>query len=321
MPEHHIIAAGSLLGVAINREKYSFPVGKVDELNMYPFDFEEFLWALNKENLAEQIREHYQSNQPLNQALHEVALEIYKQYQIIGGMPAAISAFIRTDSYLEVQRIQAQILNEYIIDMVKYSDPSTSIKIRACYDSIPTQLAKENTKFQYKVVRRGGTATIFGEAIEWLVYAGVVLKCRRIEHGLIPINAYIDLSSFKLYMGDIGLLTIHSKLPLELILSPLEADNTFLGSMAENYVAQEFASKNYDLFYWQSKGIAEVDFILQKEGKPIPIEVKKGRRNRSRSLGEFVKKYDSPYSIRISKKNFGFDNQIKSLPLYAVFCI
>lgn len=320
-PDQHVIAAGSLLGVAINRHKYSFPVGKVNELNMYPLDFEEFLWAMNREKLTEEIKKHFAGNEAMSEALHKVALELYKQYLIMGGMPAAVTTFIETESYIKVQNVQNDISNEFIADMSKYADPATSVKIRACYNSIPAQLAKENTKFQYKIVQRGGTATIFGEAIEWLQFAGIVLKCQRLDHGYIPIRAYADLINFKLYMGDVGMLTLSSKTPLQTILSPVNMHNTFLGAMTENYVAQVFASKGYDLFYWQSDGKAEVDFILQKEDAVIPVEVKKGQRNQSRSLGVFAEKYQSPYSIRISGKNFGFENRIKSVPLYAAFCI
>jgi len=320
-PEYHVVAAGSLLGVAINRQKYSFPVGKVDQMHMSPLDFEEFLWAMNHEKLVEEIKTHYVENKPMPTALHNTAMDLYRTYFIVGGMPAAIVNFIETDSFVKVQTIQNNILNEYIADMAKYADSTTSVKIRACYQSIPTQLAKENAKFQYKVVQRGGTATIFGEAIEWLVYAGIVLKCQRLEHGYIPINAYVDLPNFKLYMGDIGILTLRSEMPLQTILSSIEIDNTFFGAMTENYVAQAFATKGYNLSYWQSEGIAEVDFVLQIDGAVVPIEVKKGNRTRSRSLSLFVEKYKSPYAIRISKKNFGFENNIKSVPLYAVFCI
>jgi predicted AAA+ superfamily ATPase len=320
-PEHHVVAAGSLLGVAINRRNYSFPVGKVNELNMYPLDFEEFLWAMNKEKLAEEIKSHYAGNEAMPIALHETALDLYRQYTIVGGMPAAVVNFVETESFIKTQPIQNNILNEYIADMAKYADPATGIKIRACYNSIPAQLAKENTKFQYKVVQRGGTATLFGEAIEWLIFAGIVLKCQRLEHGYIPVNAYVDLINFKLYMADIGVLTLRSKIPLQTILSPIETDNTFLGAMTENYVAQAFVNKGYDLLYWQSDGKAEVDFILQIDDTVIPVEVKKGYRNRSKSLGVFMEKYKSPYAIRISKKNFGFENGIKSVPLYAVFCM
>jgi len=320
-PEYYIVAAGSLLGVAINREKYSFPVGKVNEFYMFPLDFEEFLWALGYEKLTEEIKNHYKNNEAMPEALHNVALDLYQKYFIVGGMPAAVKTFIKTDSFLKVQIIQNNILNEYVADMAKYADKATSIKIRACYDSIPAQLAKENTKFQYKIVQRGGTATIFGEAIEWLSLAHITLKCQRLEHGFIPINAYMDLINFKLYMGDIGVLTLRSEIPLQTILSTIETDSTFLGAMTENYVAQCFKAKNYRLSYWQSEGKAEVDFVLQLDGRVVPIEVKKGRRNRAKSLGVFMEKYKSEYAIRISKKNFGFANNIKSVPLYAVFCI
>jgi len=319
--EYYIVAAGSLLGVATNREKYSFPVGKVNEFFLYPLDFEEFLWALDYDKLAEEIKNHYANNEAMPEALHNVALELYQKYFIIGGMPAAVISFIKTDSYLKVQVIQNDILNEYIADMAKYADTTTSVKIRACYDSIPAQLAKENAKFQYKIVQRGGTATIFGEAIEWLNLANITLKCQRLEHGFIPINAYMDLINFKLYMGDIGILTLRSEIPLQTILSTIETDSTFIGAMTENYVAQCFKTKNYRLAYWQSEGKAEVDFVLQLDGKVVPVEVKKGRRNRAKSLSVFMEKYNSEYAIRISKKNFGFENNIKSVPLYAVFCI
>ena len=319
--EYHIVSAGSLLGVAVNRSKFSFPVGKVDEMAMFPLDFEEFLWAMGYDKLAEDIKNCYANNEAMNLGLHDLALNIYQKYFIVGGMPEAVKTFIETNSYIKTQNIQNKILNEYIADMAKYADTSTSVKIRACYDSIPAQLAKENAKFQYKVVQRGGTATIFGEAIEWLNLAGITLKCQRLEHGFIPINAYMDLINFKLYMGDIGILTLRSEIPLQTILSPIETDNTFLGAMTENYAAQCFKAKNYRLAYWQSEGKAEVDFVLQLDGKVVPIEVKKGRRNRAKSLGVFMEKYNSEYAIRISKKNFGFENKIKSVPLYAVFCI
>lgn len=320
-PEYHVVAAGSLLGVALNRKKYSFPVGKVDEMNMFPLDFEEFLWAMNRQQLAEEIKSHYSINKPMPEPLHQAALELYQKYFIIGGMPAAIASFISTESYIKVQTVQNNIFNEYIADMAKYADASTSIKIRACYNSIPAQLAKENSKFQYKIVQRGGTANIFGESIEWLIFAGIALKCQRLEHGQIPINVYVDLINFKLYFGDIGILTLRSEMPLQTILSTIEEENTFLGAMTENYVAQVLTAKGYKLLYWQSEGKAEVDFVIQIEGSVVPIEVKKGYRTRSRSLSVFISKYKTDYSIRISKKNFGFENNIKSVPLYAAFCI
>ena len=320
-PQYHVVSAGSLLGIAINREKYSFPVGKVDEMNMYPFDFEEFLWALGREKLGLTIREHYEKLAPLPEAIHNLALELYNHYCIVGGMPEVIADFIKNNSFLTIRNPQAKILNEYIADMAKYADYATSVKIRACYESIPVQLAKENRKFQYKTVQKGGTATIFGVAIDWLQQAGIVLKCQKIEHGFIPIKAYQYFPDFKLYMSDTGMLTMLSGFPLQMILNSIETNNTFMGAIAENYVAQALAAKSIPLHYWKSEERAEIDFVFQDNVDVIPVEVKKGLRTRSGSMSLFAKKYNSPYLIRISQKNFGFENNIKSVPLYAVFCI
>jgi predicted AAA+ superfamily ATPase len=196
-PQYHVIAAGSLLGLALNREKYSFPVGKLDEINMYPLDFEEFLWAMDKEMLAEEIKNHFVELQPLPETLHRQALDLYNHYCIIGGMPAVIAKFKETQSFLAIKDVQGRILNEYVADMAKYAAPATSVKIRSCYTSIPTQLAKENKKFQYKIVQKGGTASIFGESIGWLLLAGIALKNQRLEHGFMPLKAYQDFSDFK----------------------------------------------------------------------------------------------------------------------------
>ena len=282
-------------------------------------DFEEFLWASGKENLAELIRKHYESNEPLD--VHSIAVDFYNQYLIVGGMPAAVKEFINTNSFMAVADIQNRILNEYIADMAKYAEPSTSIKIRTCYESIPAQLAKENHKFQYSVVQKGGSATIFGESIEWLKYAGVVLKCQKTTRGVMPVKVYIDLSDFKLYMSDVGMLTMQAGIVAQVILSPLEIENTFLGAIAENYVAQAFAANLTPLLYWKNDNTAEIDFVIQKGVDVIPVEVKAGVRVRSKSMNIFMTKYKSPYAIRLSKKNFGFENKIKSVPLYAAFCI
>ena len=320
-PEYHVAAAGSLLGVAVNREKYSFPVGKVNELYMFPLDFEKFLWALGYEKLAEDIKHHYESNEPMSTALHRLALELYKKYLVVGGMPAVVKNFVETESFLSSQIIQNDIFNEYTADMSKYANAITSVKIRACYNSVPAQLAKENRKFQYKIVQKGGTATIFGESIEWLNFAGTVLKCQKITEGNIPIAVYAYFPDFKLYMSDVGLLTLKSRLPAELLIAENNEDNNFMGAVTENYVAQAFTANKISLFYWKNDNTAEVDFVLQKGVDVIPVEVKRGVNTRSKSMNIFAKQYKCPYSIRISQKNFGFENDIKSVPLYAVFCI
>lgn len=318
-PEYHIVAAGSLLGVAINQQRYSFPVGKVETITLYPMDFEEFLWAQGKDILCEEIRAAYDRMEPLPDALHQEAIELYREYLLIGGMPACINAFLSSGSFLDVPLVQNEILDNYIADMAKYASNTDSVKIRACYNSIPAQLAKDNKKFQYKVVQKGGSATLFGASIEWLNLAGVVLKCQRINQAYEPIAVYADLSAFKLYMGDVGLLTMKSGISQQTVLTG--EGNTFMGAVTENYVAQQLAAKGYDLYYWESRSTAELDFVLQKDNQIIGIEVKKGEHIRSRSLSVFVSSYKPTHSIRLSLKNFGEKDGLKSVPLYAAFCI
>ena len=315
-PEYHIAAAGSLLGVAINRQHYSFPVGKVETLTL---DFEEYLGARSQKLLSEEIRRAYEKMEPLPDALHQKAIELYREYLLIGGMPACINAFLKSGSFLDVPLVQNEILDNYIADMAKYASNTDSVKIRACYNSIPAQLAKDNKKFQYKVVQKGGSAALFGASIEWLNLAGVVLKCQRINQAIEPIAVYTDLSAFKLYMGDVGLLTMKSGLSQQTVLSG--EGNTFMGAVTENYVAQQLAAKGYDLYYWESSSTAELDFVLQKGNQIVGVEVKKGEHVRSRSLSVFVDSYKPAYSVRLSLKNFGEKDGLKSVPLYAAFCV
>ena len=318
-PEYHVAAAGSLLGVAIHREKYSFPVGKVETCTLFPFDFEEYLLARNKGYLAEEIRHAYKAMEPLPEPLHAEATELYREYLVIGGMPASIGVYLRDNGFLNVPDVQGEIVNHYVADMAKYADNTESVRIRACFQSIPAQLAKENKKFQYKVVQRGGSAALFGSAIEWLACAGVVMKCQRVQNAMEPLSVYADLASFKLYMGDVGLLSVQSGLSQVTVLSG--AENTFMGAVTENYVAQQFAAKGYPLYYWANTGTAELDFLLQRGSDVIGVEVKKGEHTKSRSLSVFVNEYKPDYSIRLSLKNFGESNGVKAIPLYAAFCV
>lgn len=320
-PDYHVVAAGSLLGVAINREKFSFPVGKVDELNMYPLDFEEFLWAVGKKGLANFIRHHYQTNEPLDEALHQEAVMWYRKYLITGGMPAVVAEYVDSQHFNNVSEIQHRILNEYVADMAKYADSRTAVKIRACYNSVPSQLAKENHKFQYKVVQKGGSATIFGESVEWLSSAGVVLKCQAVTQGTIPLAVFLDFSDFKLYLSDTGLLTMKAQMPHSLILSDKPIGGTFIGALTENYVAQSLTANGFPLYYWKSDNRAELDFVIQKGEYVIPLEVKSGVNVKSKSLGVFNSRYGIQKSIRTSLRNFGLENGIKSVPLYALFCL
>lgn len=318
-PQYHIAAAGSLLGVAINRKQYSFPVGKVESLTLYPLDFEEFLWALNEKRLADEIRSAYSTMTPLPEALHKHAVELYRYYLIVGGMPASVLSFAKDGKLMLVPNVQNEIADNYVAAMAKYAGASETVRIRACFQSIPAQLAKENKKFQYKVVQKGGSAALFGTAIEWLAQSGVVLKCQKIEHGANPIAVYEDLSSFKLYMGDVGLLTMRSGIPAQTILTG--EGNTFLGAVAENYVAQSLMANGYSLHYWASEHSAELDFVLQRGTEIIAIEVKKAEHTKSKSFSVFAAKYNPTKCIRFSEKNFGQTESVTAVPLYAAFCV
>lgn len=319
MPQYCVAAAGSLLGVAINRKQYSFPVGKIETIDLYPMDFEEFLWAVKREFLAAEIRRCFEQMEAMPEGLHAEAMEYYRQYLIVGGMPAVINRYLETERLLDVTEVQSEIVDNYIADMAKYAANTDSVKIRACYNSIPAQLAKENKKFQYKVVQKGGTTALFGVSIEWLNLAGVVIKCQKIEHGYEPIPVYADLASFKLYMSDAGILTMKSALPYHIILSG--EGNTFLGALTENYVATQLTANGYDLYCWTSEYSAELDFVIMKDQKVYGIEVKKGEHVRSKSLSQFIKKYHPYRAVRFSAKNFGDETGIWSIPLYAAFCI
>lgn len=319
-PEYHIIAAGSLLGVAINRESYSFPVGKVDMMTMYPLDFEEFLWATGNHGLCALIREAYAKLIPLS--LHETAMDLYKKYLIIGGMPRAVLEYVDTHDFDYVLMVQKNLNDAYIADMAKYATPHETTKIMAAWNSVSAQLAKENHKFQYKVIKSGARAYEYETPLDWLRSAGMIHKCIRVSQGKIPLAAYADNGSFKVYMMDVGLLCSKFGIAANIILHGDRSFNDFKGALAENYVMQTLSVKGLNPFYWSSEGKAEVDFIFQdKQGYAIPVEVKSADNVRSKSLKLFVSRYAPPYAIRVSAKNFGFENDIKCIPLYALFCI
>ena len=317
-PEYDVIGAGSLLGVHTSSKDYSFPVGKVITKMMYPMSFEEFLWESDKAVFADTIEECFNNNLPMEQTLHENLLDLYREYLIVGGMPLAVYNYVNNDRILSYTDIQRIIVDTYVSDMTKYTDQAQSIKTINTFDSIIPQLAKENKKFQYKLIAKGARASLFGESIDWLIKAGVVVKSTRISSGNTPPNITKDLSAFKLYMGDIGLASYKAGLTRENIRI---FDKTFMGGITENYVANTLTCNDYELFYWESDSKAEVDFVIMKEGSIIPIEVKSNQNTRSYSLNSYMKKYAPDYAIRISGKNFGFDNGIKSVPLYATHLI
>lgn len=319
-PEYHIIAAGSLLGVALKREKYSFPVGKVNMITLYPLDFEEYLWALDKGQIAELIHDCFDNNKPLS--IHETAMDLHKSYIITGGMPQAVLEYLREKDYNFVIAAQKNINDAYIADMAKYAAPNETTKIMAAFKSVPAQLAKDNRKFQYKVIKSGARAYEYETPLDWLKASGVIIKCNKVNEGKLPLSAFSDNSSFKVYMTDNGLLCSKFGIPPNAILVDMPAFEGFKGALAENYVAAALVVNGYTPYYWESNGNAEVDFVIQdRDGNILPIEVKASDNVRSKSLNQYVAKYKPKYSVRVSARNFGFENGIKSVPLYAVFCI
>lgn len=319
--EYHIIALGSLLGVSVNRGSFSFPVGKVQFMTLYPLDFEEYLMARGEDGLIGLIHECFASDKPLDHAFHNRALDYYKEYLFVGGMPEAVEEFGKNRNPELVRVIQQTILESYHNDMGKYNKQTEIPKTRIVYKSISTQLAKENRKFQYKNVKQGGRASEFEGAIEWLCLSGIAGQLYRIEQIMLPLNAYRSLSDFKFYLNDVGLCGASQDIHYEDIQGENPLLDNFKGGMTENYVFTQLIANGLGLYYWTSGNQAEVDFITRIGDGIVPIEVKAKINNRSRSLGIYMDRYHPSYAIRISQKNFGFENGIKSVPLYAIFCI
>lgn len=320
VPDINIIAAGSLLGVALNRDKYSFPVGKVQMINMYPLSFKEFLIAVNRKILIEKIEKCFETNEKMDKDIHELCLELYRTYLLVGGMPEVVKEYLEQFKVISCIDIQTQIVESYKQDMTKYANNSESNKIISTFNSIPMQLAKENQKFQYKIVQKGGTSSIFGESILWLNNGGIINQVYKATPQL-PLEMYKDLTSFKIYLCDVGLLINLAKYPLYLVDLKDEMNLISIGPLTENYVANELRINGFERYYWESNGRAELDFLIQAKNGIIPIEVKSNTNVKSRSLDLYMKLNKPNYAIRISSKNFGFSNDIKSVPLYAVFCI
>lgn len=320
-PDYHIIVAGSLLGVAVNRAQFSFPVGKVDMKTMYPMDMEEFMLAFGENSLTEQIREHFDSDMPLPFALHDTAMQYYRQYLVVGGMPECVMQFEQTRDYLLVRHTQDTILASYLNDMSKYNNLNEIKKTRLAYDNITVQLSKKNTRFQYKLIKKGGRASEFENAIEWLVLSGIVSQVYKVEQIRKPLENYRDIDAFKIYVSDLGLLCAKKNLVANDILYMVEELNDFKGGMAENYVNTQLSINGYTTYYWESERGAEIDFIIQRDGKLIPIEVKSADNTRAKSLKVYMQTHQPEYAIKLSTKNFGFEDRKKIVPLYAAFCI
>lgn len=320
-PDYHIIVAGSLLGVAVNRTKLSFPVGKVDMKTLYPMDIEEFMLALGEDDLVKRIRNCFVTKTDMPSALHEIALQRYRQYLVIGGMPECVMQFASTQNYVLVRHTQDTILASYLNDMSKYNNLNEIKKTRLAYDNITVQLSKKNTRFQYKLIKKGSRAAEFENAIEWLTLSGIVSQVYRVEQVKKPLENYRDIDSFKIYVSDLGLLCAKKDLVANDILYMVEELHDFKGGMAENYVNVQLQINGYNTYYWESERGAEIDFVIQRDGQLIPIEVKSADNAKAKSLKVYMNTYNPAYAIKISSKNFGFEDNKIIIPLYATFCI
>ena len=277
--------------------------------------------ALDESALVNQIKKCFETDTPMPSALHDAAMQLYRQYLVVGGMPECVLQFRETKDYVLVRHTQDTILASYLNDMSKYNNLNEIKKIRLAYDNITVQLSKKNTRFQYKLLKKGGRASEFENAIEWLCLSGIVSQVYKVEQIKKPLENYRDIDSFKIYVSDLGLLCAKKDLTATDILYMVEELNDFKGGMAENYVNVQLTINGYHTYYWESERGAEVDFIIQRSSQLIPVEVKSADNTRAKSLKVYMDTYKPAYAIKLSAKNFSFEDNKKTVPLYAAFCI
>ena len=314
--QYHIITAGSLLGVAMHQGT-SFPVGKVDFLDLYPLNFKEFLKALGEDDLIDLINK----NDINLITVFSDKLKIYlKQYMYIGGMPEVVETYIKNKDFNEVRKKQEVLLQAYEQDFSKHAPNNVVPRIRQLWNNIPTQLAKENKKFIYGLVKEGARAREYELALSWLIDCGLIYQVNRVNDCKIPLSAYQDFNAFKLYLLDVGLLCAMAKLDAKTIIEGNDIFVEFKGALTEQYVLTELKT-NVDspVFYWSSeKGTSEVDYIIQIGRNNIPIEVKSSENLQSKSLKSFVQKYNTKINVRTSMSNFKKEEWLINIPLYLI---
>ena len=315
-PQYHIIAAGSFLGVAMH-PGYTFPVGKIDRLTLYPLSFYEFMDAIGEGRMKEAAKS---LDKKLIQSLSIKFTELMRLYFFTGGMPRSISAYVQRKDFNEVRRIQTEILSDYRSDFTKHITAPNIPKVGMIWDSIPVHLAREKKRVVYKNIKKGGRASEFENAMQWLFDTGLVHKTSRVTRPEIPLASYAEKDNFKIYMLDIGLLSAKADIELKHFLNP---DNSlfgnFYGALTEQFVIQELRAAGFSPYYWgRDKGEAEIDFILQLKGEVIPIEVKSGIRKRSRSLDVYRDLYRPNHAVRATLNNLGTAGKLHSVPLYLI---
>lgn len=315
-PEYHVAVAGSLLGITLH-EGTSFPVGKVDMLYMYPMDFEEFLLAMGKEQLVELLRSNsWAALTPLRGML----TELLRQYYFVGGMPEAVKTYVERGDIWEVRSIHSKIIDAYRNDMSKHVPKQQVQRINMVWNSIPSQLARDNKKFIYGALRKGARANDFEIAIQWLVDSGLVHKVHRISKPVVPLKFYEDMSSFKLFLLDCGLLGALSETPPEQILIGDNVFEEYKGAFTENYVLQQLKSlpRTFVYYYSNDNSTLEIDFVVQHEAHVIPIEVKAEENLRAKSLRQFVTDNSGLHGVRFSMSDYREQDWLTNVPLWAV---
>jgi len=317
-PEYAICCAGSLLGVALHSGT-SFPVGKVDYLTLQPLNFEEFLIASNENALIEYVKK--EGLQEIPKVITDKLTDYLKLYFVTGGMPGAVNSWLETRDYSEVEKRQLSILETYENDFSKHAPQNIVPKLRYLWNSVPSQLAKENKKFIYGLVREGARAREYEEAMLWLLDSGLLRKTGRITKAAMPLKAYEDLKAFKLYHLDVGLLRVMSELPPAAILEGIKIFEEFKGALTEQFVLSELAGKNFirNIYYWTSEATSEVDFVFADDRRIYPVEVKAGENLQARSLKIYREKYKPELSIRTSLSNLRLNDGLLNIPLFLLF--
>lgn len=313
-PEYHIIAAGSLLGVSLSKGD-SFPVGKVEFLRMYPVSFREFLRSDSPQ--VYDFLENLTEIAPLPEIVMGRAMEAYRRYQVCGGMPEAAIAMLENRGIMEIEKIQKSVLTACALDFAKHAPGKDIPRISAIWHSIPSQLAKENRKFVYKLVKTGARAREYEDALLWLQHAGMVYRIFCSSKPGLPLSAYDDLSAFKIYLCDTGLLRVMAQLPTDVFWSESTLYTGFKGALAENMVLQSLVA-HFDVIprYWTSGATAEVDFLLQDNASIFPVEVKSGTRLGGKSLGIYISRYNAGLALRFSMNNLKRDGIILNIPIF-----
>nr|WP_274608226.1 ATP-binding protein [Bifidobacterium miconisargentati] len=322
---YKVIASGSQLGVTLRDRTLPFP-SDVRQVTLHPLDFEEWLWAMGDEQLADAIRDHYLSREPFS--LHDMAMDKYRRYVVTGGLPAVVNEYAKDADLARAREIQSDIDATYTADIALYAPGETVVATQAVWQSIPKQLARETTrKFKYADVKKGGRERQYRLPLAWLESAGLVTLNEQTNDTSAPLEARDGGSFFKVYMADTGLLFNRYRLDARAWLSDemrVQLSARFRGALTENYVMQALAANGVPAYYWASGEGAqyEVEFVTQTGlGRLVPIEVKSGTNVRATSLKRFMAKADAPYAIRVSAKNYGYENDLYGVPLYAAFCI